>query len=309
MRVAVTGASGFVGKAVVAALARTGHHPIAIVRKAPTESADAETRISEDLLTADFAALFQGCDAVVNCAARVHVMQREDPATAERAFNAMNADLPVRMATAAKKGGVRRFVQLSSVAAISSISPTGTPIGDDRLAQPESPYGRAKRAADDGLAATSDEAMTIASLRPPAIYGPGVGVFFAMLMRAAKLGLPLPIASIDNRRSFAFVDNIADAVVRTIEGTATGAYILTDSAPISTADLYRRLLTLYGHGNRVWNWPAPIIATTAKLLLRSRAQSFIGDAAYDGSRFAATFGWQPPTSMDEALALTVAGRG
>ena len=87
----------------------------------------------------------------------------------------------------------------------------------------------------------------------------------------------------------------------------SAAYILTDSPPLSTADLYRRLLTLYGHRNRVWNWPAPLIATTARLLLRSRAQSFIGDAAYDGGRFAETFGWQPPTPMDEALAQTVAG--
>lgn len=305
MKVAVTGASGFVGKVVLEALTRAGHHPVAIVRAA--SSARGEIRTSGDLLAADFAPLFEGCDAVVNCAARVHVTAREDPATAERAFDAMNAELPVRMASAAKKGGVRRFVQLSSVAAISSISPANNRIGDDSAAQPESPYGRAKRAADEALAAMSDNSMTIVSLRPPAIYGPGVGAFFAMLMRAAKLGLPVPVANIDNRRSFAFVDNVADAVVRATEGSATGAYILTDSAPLSTADLYRRLLTLYGHGNRVWNWPAPIIATAAKLLLRSRAQSFIGDAAYDGGRFAETFGWQPPTPMDEALAQTVAG--
>lgn len=296
MKVAVIGASGFVGKAVVAALARDGHHPLAMTRGQ-----------SGDLLTANLAPLFEGCDAVVNCAARVHVMQREDPATAEHAFHAMNTDLPVRMAAAAKQCGVRRIVQLSSVAAISSMSPANAPIGDDSVAQPESSYGRSKRAADEALAAISDDTMSIVSLRPPAIYGPGVGAFFAMLMRVAQIGVPLPVGSIDNRRSFAFVGNIADAVVRATEGTASGPYILTDSAPISTADLYRRLLTLYGHGDRVWNWPAPIIATAAKLLLRSRAQSFIGSAAYDGSRFAETFGWQPPTSMDEALALTVTG--
>jgi nucleoside-diphosphate-sugar epimerase len=296
VKVAVTGASGFVGRAVVEALARTGHHPVAITRGQ-----------SGDLLAADLAPLFEGCDAVVNCAARVHVMQREDPITAERAFHAMNAELPVRMATVAKACGVRRFVQLSSVAAISSISPGHASISDNSSAQPESPYGRAKRAADEALATMSDDAMTTVSLRPPAIYGPGVGAFFAMLMRAAKLGLPLPVGHIHNGRSFAFVDNIADAAVAAVQHSATGPHIVTDSPPISTADLYRRLLTLYGHGDRVWNWPAPIIATAAKLLLRSRAQSFIGSAAYDGSRFAETFGWQPPTSMDEALALTVTG--
>lgn len=305
MRVAVTGASGFVGKAVVDALARAGHHPVAIVRAA--SSARGEIRTSGDLLAADFAPLFEGCDAVVNCAARVHVTTREDPATAERAFHAMNAELPVRMASAAKKGGVRRFVQLSSVAAISSISPANTTIDDDSAAQPDAPYGRAKRAADEALAAKNDDAMTIVSLRPPAIYGCGVGAFFAVLMRAAKVGVPLPIGRIENRRSFAFVDNVAGAVVAAVQHSATGAFILTDSPPIATADLYRRLLTLYGHSDRVWNWPAPVIATAAKLLLRSRAQSFIGDAAYDGGRFVETFGWQPPTGMDQALAQTVAG--
>ena len=175
MKVAVTGASGFVGRAVVEALARAGHHPVAITRGQ-----------SGDLLTADLAPLSEGCDAVVNCAARVHVMQREDPATAQRAFHAMNADLPVRMATAAKECGVQRFVQLSSVAAISSMSPTRAPIGDDSIAQPESPYGRSKRAADDALAAISDDAMAIVSLRPPAIYGPGVGAFFALGRPASR---------------------------------------------------------------------------------------------------------------------------
>lgn len=308
IRIGVTGANGFVGRAVVAAIVRAGHIPVAIVRTTQADAGMDETRVVGDLMDADYASMMMGLDALVNLAARVHVTKREAPDVAERAFTSMNADLPLRLAQAARSEGVRRFVQISSVAAIMSTTPSGTIANDKSVETPQTAYGRAKLTADCSLATISSPTMPIVSLRPPAVFGTGVGAFFAMLMRAARAGLPLPVGAIDNRRSFIHVDNLAEAVVAAAESEVVGAFVVTDSAPISTADLYGRLLKLYRRPARVQYWPAPLVWTGARIALRSRAESLLGDAAFDGARFVTATGWHPRLSFEEALAQTVGTR-
>lgn len=308
VRIAVTGAGGFVGQALCLRLARDGHAVRAISRTPIPFSSGIESVAAGDLLATDAAPLFAGCDAVVNCAARVHVLRREEEAQARDAFERHNHHLPVRLATTARNEGVSRFVQLSSVAAITSTTPPGTVVDDTtKELRPCSPYGWAKRYADEKLAALNSGRFATVALRPPAVYGPGVGAFFARLMGAAKLGLPLPVGGIDNARSFILLDNLLDAIACAIERPVAGKFIVTDSPPLSTAALYRRLLALYGHPDRVWRWPAAPVHAAARLLLRQRASSLLGDAAFSGERFAREFGWTAPVTMNEGLRLTVEG--
>ena len=291
---------------MLAALREVDAKPLAIVRGSKHRMLDTDVYVVDDLVAADPAAMLAGCHAVVNCAARVHVLHKEDKNVAARAYNEMNAVLPVKLAQGARKSGVKRFVQLSSVAAHTSSSLPGRTVADGAAEEPTGPYGEAKLAGDRALAAISSPAMPIISLRPPALYGPGVGAFFAMLLRAARLGLPLPLGRYDNRRSFAFVDNVADAVVTALASPTEGSYIVTDSAPLSTARLYSQLLSLYGYGDRVLNIPKFLVNPIVRLSLRERARSLVGDAAYDGSRFQRDLGWTPRWTMAEGLARTVA---
>lgn len=305
MRILVTGATGFLGRAIVAAGAAAGHHMIAASRAGAHVPGAADLQASGDLAEGVGALDLGGVDAVVNCAARVHVTSREDPHAAEAAYTAMNAEMPVALAIAAREAGARCFIQISSVAAIASLTPPGAVYDDATPPAPTSPYGRAKLAADEALAELEGPEFTVISLRPPAIYGPGVGAWFAKLMWAARVGLPLPVGSIDNRRSFAFVGNVADAVVASLGLLQSGSFIVSDSLPISTAALYSRLVALHGHGERVWAWPEPLIRLPARLVLGDRADSLLGSAAFDGSRFAREFRWKPRVDMDEALRLTL----
>lgn len=303
--IGVTGASGFVGRAVCRRLADQGYAVRAFSRGGTAVPGAAENVAAGDLLTADFPRLVAGCEAVVHCAARVHVTAREDAAAAEQAYAESNARLPLRLAQAARAAGVRRFIQLSSAAAIASISAPGETITDATQPRPRSPYGRSKLAADAALSALAGENFAVVSLRPPAIYGPGVGAWFAMFDRAASAGLPLPLGGIANRRSFVFVDNVADAVAAAVARGPSGAYLVTDCSPLASGDLYARLVALHGHGRRVFALPTPLVRAAAKLVLGDRADSLIGDAAFDGSRFADHFGWSAPDPLDKALALTV----
>jgi UDP-glucose 4-epimerase len=258
-----------------------------------------------DLLESDHSVLLAGCDAVINCAARVHIMKRELPASSGHAYHLMNAEFPLQIANAAKAAGAKRFVQLSSVAAIASDCGPDEVLTDETSPRPTSLYGRSKLAADHGLQALASPDFTVASLRPPAIFGPGVGAWFAMFDRAASAGLPLPLSAIRNRRSFAFSGNIADAVTAALRRPHSGAWLVTDSEPLSTADLYDRLSALHGHGRRTFPLPEALVRAAAKLALRGRADSLLGNAAFDGARFAVDFQWQPQTPLDKALALTV----
>lgn len=305
MRLLVTGASGFLGRAIVASGAEAGHHMIAASRSGAAVPGAGDVQASGDLLGGSVLN-FDGVDAVIHCAARVHVLKREDPAKARAAFHAMNAELPVQLAKAARDAGVGRFVQVSSVAAIASATAPGEMLDDESAPSPTTPYGQAKLAADRALAELASENFSVVSLRPPAIYGPDVGAWFAMLARAARLGVPLPIGRIDNARSIAFVGNIADAVVTSARSHQNGSFIVTDSVPISVGTLYRKLTARSGHSGRVWNWPRPLVQPLARAALGERANSLVGNAAFDGSRFARTLRWEPRVDMDEALTLSFA---
>lgn len=310
MRILVTGASGFLGRAIVAAGAQPGHHMIAVSRAGAQVPGAAEVQACGDLAETVDGVSFAGVDCVVNCAARVHVLEREDTAAAQAAYTRMNVEVPLELARGARDAGVRRFIQISSVAALASRTAPGEVVDDDSAPAPTSPYGRSKLIADQRLAEMAGEDFTVTALRPPALYGPGVGAWFAMLVRAAKSGLPLPVGAIPNRRSFAFVGNVADAVLCAAGGerssVRSGSFIISDSLPISTAALYRKLLALHGFPDRAWRWPAPFMRLAARLALGERAASLTGDAAFDGGRFAQVFDWQAPTDMDTALRLTIA---
>lgn len=304
MRIAITGATGFLGKAVVAAAGAAGHRPVGLVRRMPTNDASFDCRITGDLAgPVDWPSLLADVDVVINCAAQVRgasPKSRDDAA----AYHAINVAMPLRLAEAAREAGVKRFVQLSSLAAIGATSPAGQLWNDDTPARPVSAYGQSKLAADEALVEQSDALMPIVSLRPPTLFGPGVAGPFAALLKLARRGLPLPVGRIHNRRNMAYVGNVADAVVAAASSVAEGTFIVVDHPPISTADMYRRLLAAFGHRDRVWDWPRPLIeALTAPI--GARAHSLIGNAAGDGDRFAAAVGWRPQVSLDEAIALTV----
>jgi nucleoside-diphosphate-sugar epimerase len=311
MRIAITGADGFIGRALVRHASDSGLSVRALVRERrtdfPYEMKVVETGNLERSL--DPARFFDGCSIAVNLAARVHVT-REGPRDPEAAYFSANADMPVALAVAAARAGVRRFVQLSSVAALCSLTPPGLCVGDDFPPAPDNAYGRSKLAGDRGLAQLQTEiGISVVSLRPPTVFGPGVAAYFRQLMRCAKAGLPLPLGGIANQRSFMFLENLADAILAAAHSSESGSFIVTDSPPVSTAEIYRKLLRLYGRPGWVPAVPSTLVKPLARMSLGARADSLLADSSFDGSRFANLFKWFAPVAFDQALALTVGERG
>lgn len=306
MRILVTGASGFIGRALCRALAARGHEVRAAVRWKAGVSSDGLATVAERIEVADIAdetgwpAKLSGIDAVVHLAAIAH------RAADEAAVRRVNVEGTTRLAHAAA-GRVRRIVFLSSVkvhgedSGERAFSETDTP-------RPEDAYGRAKLEAERSLheiAAASG--MELVVLRPPLVYGPGVKANFLRLLRWVDSGWPLPLGAVRNRRSLIYVGNLADAIVRAVEHTQTAGatFLVSDADDVSTPDLIRRLARALGRTPRLLPVPPRWLLLAGGLTGRTDAiRRLIGNLTVDCSAIQTRLGWTPPLTMAHGLAET-----
>jgi nucleoside-diphosphate-sugar epimerase len=305
-RVLVTGAGGFVGRALVAALSAAGRPVRAQLRRpVPLPHGVEAVRIAE-IADADWGAALQGVDRIVHLAARVHAEGAE--AADEHAFLAVNRDATARLAAAAAAAGVRRLVFASSVKAMGEASPPGGALDETAPCQPADPYGRSKRAAELRLAEiAAGSRLEVVVLRPPLAYGPGVGANFRRLLRAVDRGLPLPFALIRNRRSLVYRGNLASALIAALDhpGAAGETFLVADGPPWSTPDLVRRLAAALGRPARLLPVPPALLAAGGRLAGRGAAAGrLLGDLAVDDRRLRSRLGWAPPVAPEAGLAAT-----
>ena len=311
MNICVTGAAGFVGRAAVDAALAHGHQPVAVVRRTPEHGfpTGVEVRAVGDLIDAGArAAAVKGCEAVVHLAARVRVEKGERAREAEL-MRRDNALLTGDLAEAAAAAGSRRFVFLSSLKVYGSTTPKGATLTDASPTAPHGPYGESKLEAERRLAEVAARTgMSAISLRPPAVFGPGQSASqLRLLMRAVQRGVPLPLGGVRNRRSFVYSGNLADALVAACESDATGAFVLTDSDPISSAGLAAAVAHAVGLKARLLPTPAGLARLGAKLIGKGEmGDSLYGSMAADGRGFGEATGWRPAVDRTEAMALTVA---
>lgn len=215
----------------------------------------------------------EGCDAMVHLANIAHA--RVD----RRVLWKVNVEGTLRAAESAAKADVRRFVYLSSVKA------------RDR----DDEYGYAKLAAERALQEFKSR-MEIVILRPPLVYGPRVRANFLALMRAIARGWPLPLASIQNRRSLVYVGNLCDAVAACLEsaGAAGKTFYVADGEALSTPALCRAIGDALGRPARLFRFPPRLLP-----LDRLTGSLVVDDAALRDE-----LGWKPPFSFEEGLSAT-----
>lgn len=305
MRIGVTGADGFVGYHTVAAVHAAGHEALPLVRRRKAGS-DATARDIGDLgFDTDWAPLIEGCDAVIHLAAAVHESGRE---TAERAarMRRVNVDATGRLALGAARCGVRRLVLASSIKVMGETSER--PFVEEDVPRPIGAYAKSKRDAELALwEATSTSALQGVVLRPPLVYGPGVGANFRALLRLCDSAWPLPLAGANALRSLLYVGNLADALVAAATHPAAGGgtYFVTDDHDLSVADLVTRLRQQFRRPYRLHAAPPGTLRWAARLLGRGDAYSRLFDPLQASpARWCSCATWSPPVTVDDALAAT-----
>jgi UDP-glucose 4-epimerase len=299
--VLVTGATGFVGRYLLPVLERNGW----AVRAAVRRPSGLQNEVVVDSIGAgtDWRAALAGVDAVVHLAARVHHPNDRD---AEQLYRDLNIDGTLQLAHGAIAAGVKQFVFASTALVYGRNNDGRPPFSEDDELTPHNPYSRSKVEAEAGLKSLAQgHAMGVTVVRPPLVYGAGAKGNFALLVKAARLGVPLPLAAIRNRRAFVSVQNLVSFIASRLSGATEGfdIFLVADEEQVSTPEFFRRLAKAGGGKARLVPAPAPLLSALLALGGRPDArQSLIGSLELNIAKALST-GWRPPLTMDEGLRL------
>jgi nucleoside-diphosphate-sugar epimerase len=308
----VTGATGFVGGAVIQALLANGHEVVAAVRHLSSDFCFVSKSIKwREVGTINaqtqWAETMEGVNTVVHCAARVHVMREHVP-DALAAYREVNVQGTLRLAQQAAAAGVLRFVFLSSIKVNGEATLPGLEFNESCTPAPLDAYGQSKLEAELALLDLADKTdMEVVIVRSPLVYGPGVKGNFASMVYWIRKGIPLPFGSIYNRRSLLALDNLVDFIVlcsnQEHSPRATNeTFLLSDGEDVSTAELLRKVAEAYNVKPRLIPVPTLCIKTTASLLGKSAiADRLLGSLVVNSSKARELLGWKPVISMNKQL--------
>ena len=315
MKIAVTGANGFVGHSLVRQLAVNNHQLLAYVRQ-PGDFVrlDRTTTVAAPKLDPHSDWQFRhelGIDVLVHLAARAHVLKdtSADPLTE---FRKVNVAGTANLARQAAKAGVKRFVFLSSIKVNGEFTEAGQPFTADDVPAPEDPYAISKYEAERLLRQIAAETgMEVVIIRPPLVYGPGVKANFESMMRWLARGVPLPLAAVtENHRSLIALDNLVGLIVTCLihPAAANQTFLVSDGEDLSTAGLLMRLSAAMGKPARLFYVPPALLKLGATLLNKPDIyQRLCGSLQLDSAKTRQLLGWAPPVSVDEGLRRAAGG--
>jgi nucleoside-diphosphate-sugar epimerase len=284
---------------------------IAILRHVPSSGTPPETEIEYRALGelapgAEWREALRGTEIVIHLAQRAHRSATADVLATEPVVLAA-------LAREAAEAGIRRFIYLSSIKAMGDATPPGRPFRAGDAPNPEDAYGRAKLASEQVLRKTADETgLQWTILRPPLVYGPGVGANFRALVRLSASRLPLPFAAIDNRRSFVAVDNLVDLIgAAATHPAAVGRVLLiSDGRDFSTPELVRILAAAQGRPARLFPLSPALVSAGAHLPgIGPALRRLISSLQVDDTATRDALDWLPPVAAETALASAVRERG
>jgi nucleoside-diphosphate-sugar epimerase len=296
----VTGATGFVGQDLQNALR---------VRNLPFRAASRTARagclaVGDIDGGTDWNTVLPGVDAVIHlAAANQNVVDGSNPEPA--IFRTVNTEGTINLAKQAAASGVKRFIFISTIKVNGERSAKGRPFTPQDSPDPTTDYALSKLEAERALIALSKTSnMEIVIIRPPLVYGRGAGGSFRALAQLVRSGIPLPMASICNRRSMVYVENLTDLIVTAARHPAAAGQVLLagDDEAVSTPELLRRLAAAMGRSARLLPCPPAILhflgRATGKGDLVSRLTDWL---EVDTSHTRALLDWTPPFDMRDAL--------
>ncbi len=305
----VTGASGMIGRAVVGAFAARGVAVRAAVRRPPQAAFPAGVEVAQhpDLtLPFDWDPLVAGADTLIHLAGVTPTRRAVRPAL----YDIVNRQATARLAEAAARAGVRHFVFVSSIRAQSGPSADHA-LTERDAAAPTDAFGRSKLAAE---AAVQASGVPFTILRPVPVYGPGVGGYFALLMRAARSPWPLPLKDFVSRRSLVGLDNFVSALGFVLDRPPAGEiYLVADPGmPLRLADVAATLRQARGRWPLIVPFPTQYLELPLRLTGRADIWERLGgNLRVDAGKLIAA-GWQPAHDTRSgltALARAAAPRG
>jgi nucleoside-diphosphate-sugar epimerase len=308
--IAITGAGGFVGGALTSHLRGAGRRFRGIVRALEfSQTPSTDYHVVSDLATASDDVLTHavaGARAVVHLAARAHV-KHEPMRVPLVAYREANVVATQRVARAAARAGVKRFLFVSSIKVNGESTRPGQPFQESDPPHPYEAYGRTKWEAEQALLDVArSTGMSCFILRPPLVYGPQVRGNFLALWRAVERGVPLPLGRIDNRRNLLYVGNLIHAIVALLDSPQDegGTWLIADRESVSTPELVDRIAAALRIPSPLAKLPVTLLRAGAAVTgRRAMASRLVDSLEIDASALVQRIG-ALPYSLDEGLAAT-----
>lgn len=315
--VLVTGASGFIGKALVKTLCEDGYKVRATVRSdnAVTILSALKNNLQFTQLTihqlgqlsdtTEWSPVLHGVDTIIHCAARAHVIN-ETSSNPLDTFRQINCEATQHLARMASDTGVRRFIFLSSIGVLGNFTDK-SPFSEQSIPNPSVPYAQAKLEAEIALKAIGGS-MEIVIIRPPLVYGPGVKGNFLRLLELVNRNLPLPLGMINNKRQFIGIDNLVDFILTCIthSNAANETFLVADNEILSTTALIRLLSKGLGSRNILIPVPHQLLTWCLQRIgKRKLAEQLINNLEIDLTHTKQKLKWEPPYTISEQLKHTV----
>lgn len=308
--VTVSGVTGFIGRVLTRRLLADGFTVIGAVRKRPTRAPEyLPVEVGSIDGKTDWRGALSGAGTVIHLAARTHVLRERKGGRIEDYWE-LNVEGTRRLVESAAGAGVRRFILVSSIK-VNGEATLDQPFHACDPPAPQDAYGRSKWEAEKVLFSIATAArMEAVVVRPPLVHGPGVAGNLRRLLQAIRRGIPLPLASIDNRRSLVGVDNLADLLATCVTHPAAAGRIVlaSDGKDLSTPELVRGLGRALGRDP--WLVPFPTLGLRMGGALFGRTagvRRLIGSLQVDISETRSVLDWSPPVTVDEGLRRAVVG--
>ncbi|KTD58774.1 UDP-glucose 4-epimerase [Legionella sainthelensi] len=308
-KILITGATGFVGKELIPALIQLGHEVRCVVSK-KVEWLETEQVVMKRLeFETDWSEALVGIDVVIHLAARVHIMKEKTKSVLDEYYK-INSIATKNLAEQAAKHQVKRFIFLSSIKVNGELTVDGASFSEETKAAPEDPYGQSKLYAEQFLHEISQNfPLEVVIVRPPLIYGPGVKANFLKMLQLVRKRIPLPFASVQNKRHFIYIENLVSAlsILVTHPGAANQTYLVADEDSLSVPTLMR--LIAKEMNTRVWliPFPVPVMRYIFQFLgMRNLNTRLFSSLEINSNKIKSQLGWTPPVSSAEGLKKTVA---
>ena len=311
MRVLVTGATGFVGRAVCTELAQRNYDVSGAVRRHPGLGGT-YFGLGDIGPSTQWSGALKGVDVVIHLAARVHVIH-EVAGHPLKEFRKVNVAGTESLARAAAASGIKRFLFISSIGVNGAETVSGSSFAAADQPHPHNDYAISKWEAEKGLQRIASETgMDVVCIRPPLVYGPNPPGNFGSLMRWLGRGIPLPLGAIHNQRSLVALDNLVDLIVTCLShpAAANQTFLVSDGEDVSTTELLRRMGHAMGCPARLVPVPSTLLKLAATLVgKQDMAQRLCSSLQVDIAKTRDFLGWRPPLSLDQGLKKAAEGYG